>query len=803
MIHARVNSVALILTLAGLAPQAAIGAAGERAEKYWELNESGVFQFGPWVLFDGESVTPTSPPGAQDIAIFDVEAFGVPRQSGYDVFLDREEHAFAIRIADDVRLITGNSKLHAGNGGIEIGLGQARQGSLTLSGWLKSAGAVRVGSGGPGLPTSSFSMDSLSRLDAAGGVRIEQDGLINAAGRIQGQLTNSGRLSLFNGTAASLSVNAGFTQTGAGAGGQPPGGVTEIEILGPSENNDVLVVQGGSATLAGTLMVRLLNGYEPVPGELEAKIIYAPEFLGRFDVVYFTPELRGNRRLRLNYPPPALTEEERQNNAITVTVEALAPQPQIGDGSQGAADITGRPTRAVTADFNGDGFIDVAATIPVEPGAATGTTGGDTIVVLNRGVDSNGVWLGFLPPISIPAGYDPADIATGDLDGDDDNDLAVINKGTPDAANGSTSSPGLRIFLNDGAAGFTQFGAPDDFVYPVGNDPRGVAIGDFVHDDPPTLDIAVTSLTGSNTGQVVVLANNGTIDRRWGGLGSGESVPVNTNDPGPVSPGGLDNPKDIDDLAIGTGGGTNHEVTVLYNSGTVAQARGEGIFVTQVQIAVPGAPRYLAITDIDRDGDTDIVSSDRTSATLSLIINDSDRAGPDAGAANPFRVQSLPIGNNPGSVGAFDFDNDNDIDLAAVTDADSRGTPRVIRVLRNDTPFNAVGGPLTFSQGPVIDFGTNPRYALPGDVENDGDIDIIAFTDPPSANTQHATAFVNALCPTDLDGSGATDTNDLCKFLGVFGYTGEPGIPGDLNLDGVVDTQDLVRFLGRFGQACQ
>jgi hypothetical protein len=38
-------------------------------------------------------------------------------------------------------------------------------------------------------------------------------------------------------------------------------------------------------------------------------------------------------------------------------------------------------------------------------------------------------------------------------------------------------------------------------------------------------------------------------------------------------------------------------------------------------------------------------------------------------------------------------------------------------------------------------------------------------------------------------------------FLGQFGNSG-PGLSGDLNNDGLVNTQDLTRFLGVFGTPC-
>lgn len=63
--------------------------------------------------------------------------------------------------------------------------------------------------------------------------------------------------------------------------------------------------------------------------------------------------------------------------------------------------------------------------------------------------------------------------------------------------------------------------------------------------------------------------------------------------------------------------------------------------------------------------------------------------------------------------------------------------------------------------------------------------------------------FTPTPCVADLTGDGQVNTQDLTRFLGSFGTTGEPIITvGDLNGDGRVDTADLVKFLGAFATPC-
>ncbi len=57
-------------------------------------------------------------------------------------------------------------------------------------------------------------------------------------------------------------------------------------------------------------------------------------------------------------------------------------------------------------------------------------------------------------------------------------------------------------------------------------------------------------------------------------------------------------------------------------------------------------------------------------------------------------------------------------------------------------------------------------------------------------------------CPTDVNGDGQTDLQDLSLLLGNFGSSGA-NLPGDINDDGVVDLVDLSALLAAFGTSCQ
>lgn len=813
----RLFAVAALLAGVGTCtPAFAVGEEPVYEQKFWNNPEGGPFTLGPWVLFDGNAIDFTSTPGEADIAIFDFERLPVPRndvrgetQTNYGLTIDAPVFIAGMQVNDYVAIQNNPQPIHLGSAGLTIGV-NAWGGTLYSPGTITSSGPVKIG--GPFTQTSgraSLVMFPTARLFADAGVEILPAGLVDAAGVIEGDVENAGTLDLFSSVAATLLIKGDYLQARAGGEGQPFGGVLSAEIVGPSENNDTLYVQG-HATLGGTLLARIISGYQPVPGQLDAVILRATSLEGRFDLVFFSPAINSDLRLRVVYPENT-PSPERNNASVRVVADLLPPQPNIGDGTDGAANIPAAPARAVTGDFNGDGFVDVAAVITGGlPPPDRGNPEGQLLIVLNKGTNPDGSWRGFADPVATVVGINAADLATADVDADGDLDIAIISKGNegpPDVRGGEggggppTESAGLRVYLNDGNANFTDFGTAFD----VGYDPRGICFGNFVDDPDNAPDIAVTSLDGfEGEGQVVILTNAGAAgDRAWAGIEHTQSAPAGTPNPGQVTPGGLDNPKDIDDIAVAAGTpGTSATINVLINNNTLAQQRGS-LFEPPITIAVGEEPRNITLADIDDDGDTDIITSNRADGTVSIVLN---RPGITRGSVD-FVSQSLPLGDLAGPVAAFDFDGDGDIDIAAVfTVTDKGGDSQLIQILRNDTAPQSgdrAENPLIFSQGPVIDFSANAFYVLPGDVDNDGDFDVIAFTDPDGAPSRQATAFVNALCPTDLDGSGKTDTADLCKFLMLFGHETELGGRGDLIRDGVVNTRDLVRFLTRFGQTCR
>jgi uncharacterized repeat protein (TIGR01451 family) len=163
-------------------------------------------------------------------------------------------------------------------------------------------------------------------------------------------------------------------------------------------------------------------------------------------------------------------------------------------GGLGLEDVfAGTPIRRqsargiVTADFNGDGKLDLALA----------SAGGNVAHLLGVRVGAFEVAVAILTvPGSLTSG-----IASGDLNGDNRADLVVVNQG----------SNTVPVLTGDGAANFSVTANPT-----VGGGPTAVALGDLDRDGK--LDVAVANLF---SGTVATMAGDGA-----GGLGAPEQFPV-------------------------------------------------------------------------------------------------------------------------------------------------------------------------------------------------------------------------------------------------------------------------------------
>jgi hypothetical protein len=231
-----------------------------------------------------------------------------------------------------------------------------------------------------------------------------------------------------------------------------------------------------------------------------------------------------------------------------------------------------------SADFNHDGNLDLAVGNGVYAGVSILLGYGDAAFNL-------------VPPPSTPAPAFPGcSIAVGDFNGDGILDMAV-----PDSTDNT-----VTIFLGNGDGTFTQAnGSPIS----IPNGPNAIAVGDFNGDGK--LDLAITN--GSTNTVTILLGNgDGTFTQA-----TGSPITVGNGPDAIVAADFLNNGK----LDLAVANFADNTVTLLLGNGN-------GTFTpsSNSPIAVGNGPISLAVCDFNGDGRLDLVVTNQTDGTVSILL---------------------------------------------------------------------------------------------------------------------------------------------------------------------------------------
>lgn len=254
-----------------------------------------------------------------------------------------------------------------------------------------------------------------------------------------------------------------------------------------------------------------------------------------------------------------------------------------GDGSftdLSPINLPGGVFKVGTGDFNGDGKVDLVV------------TAFEVTVLLGKG---DGTFVA-KPSISIPGGG--AATAVGDFNGDGIADLAVANN------SGSEITPSsVTVLLGRGNGTFRK--APSSPA--AGIEPLAIAAGDFNGDG--ILDLAVTDQNdGSpNPGSVTVL-----IGRGDGTFKAMASSPKTGSIPYSVAVADFNGDGNAD-LATANAGS---------NSISVLLGNGHGGFVLAASPAAGQDPVYAAVADFNGDGVPDLAAADNTGESLTVLLTE-------------------------------------------------------------------------------------------------------------------------------------------------------------------------------------
>jgi hypothetical protein len=278
------------------------------------------------------------------------------------------------------------------------------------------------------------------------------------------------------------------------------------------------------------------------------------------------------------------------------------------------------------------------------------------------------------------AGALPEAMTGGDLDGDGDPDLAVINR-----------QGHLRVLVNDGAGCFPT-AANHDRLWPSTSDGIWPGI-------PSLTDAALGDLNGDGTGDLVVAAGelNGLVsvllNPGTGRFGPPASHPACSYVKG-VAVGDL-NGNGVNDVAATS---NCFQATVLLNDG-------DGALMATGDFGVGYTPDDIATGDIDDDGDNDLAFINIGISTVTVLHNDGD--------ATFSAPVVYGVGDNPHDLVVVDLDGDGDREIATANYYSNDAT-----VLFND-------GNGSFPTRATFATGAGPESLAASDLDGDGKVDLV------------------------------------------------------------------------------
>jgi hypothetical protein len=325
--------------------------------------------------------------------------------------------------------------------------------------------------------------------------------------------------------------------------------------------------------------------------------------------------------------PATARSASRLRLAGALAALALAAAPGtalgvLGDFSQPASSpepLGGTvPQSLVAAHLNGDANLDLAV---------VNSTSDDVTVLLGDGTGDFSA-AGSSPESLLPAG-DSFDIAAGDLDGDEDVDLATAN-------NDGTAS----VLLNDGSGDFTVLAGEA-----AGPTPRSIAIADMNGDTE--LDLVIGNFFGAF---VTVLLNDGDNDGDFTALAA-EDVGGNADNVFDVAAAQIDNDADVDVVVINE---YLNKVRTMSNNGL-------GDLTTVGTPVATTNPISVALGQFGSNAFADLaVLNQANPSTVSVLIGFGDGTYSEA-AGSPVAV---PNSADAWDVAAGDLNSDGHQDLA-------------------------------------------------------------------------------------------------------------------------------------------
>lgn len=422
-------------------------------------------------------------------------------------------------------------------------------------------------------------------------------------------------------------------------------------------------------------------------------------------------------------PTPTPTLTPTPVPTATPTPIPTAPYGECNTNDSGQPSIGGQPVAVAIGDFDHNGQQDIAVADKT----------GNRIAVLLSHISSGapgacGV-LGLQPGDGATDIRAPVALATADLDGDGQLDLAVVG------------ADGLWVLTGDGAGGFFPSA---DSPMTAGTTPQAVAIADFNRDGKPDIivankdsnDVSIFFNTGDGsfstppctvavgrsatfvsaldlnldghpdfavasqqTNDVVIFLQNvssltptpstaPTCSSPTGPVSFTSLSPVQVTAgqlPKGITFGNFDPTKSVPDYAVATSSTTdkNGDVQVFLRSAPSSEGSGRDPLpvpptAPATPPSLPSLPSAIGSGDINRDSHPDLIVTDANNNTVVVYLANSD--GSFTKSLIPFAIR----GRNPVAVAVKDIDGDGVLDIVTANQGD--GSDGSVSILVSSRP---------------------------------------------------------------------------------------------------------------------